>query len=528
MKHYRPLVLIALALLLVCSAAGAWRASAMPAQPELQTLPAWEHYGFFQGERPGIAGWSAGQASGDAFLPDLAIMPSWEYYPGDEEQGVRLGWAVAGAGLVNGDLYADILVGADKGGANREGWAGLFLGSNAGPQTMTAWEVLGENKGDLFGGALDSAGDVDGDGYADIAVGASNHESSLAGEGAVYVYMGGATGLPLTPDWKAVGGLQSGRFGMAVAGAGDVNGDGYSDLVVGMPGFAYEDKTNAGKALVYFGSPDGLTMVNVWYDIGTQSAAQFGTDVNAAGDVNGDGYDDVLIGEPYYDAVVNDVLYLDAGAVYLYLGNGGEYGLSNIHVWSYYGYRGADHLGITVAPAGDLNGDGCDDVAIGAPGYNIGSLLDTGRVYVFYGCRPTLSGLNDVPDWWFSIEQANANVGIDVSSAGDTNNDGYDDLLVGAHLYDDEQANEGTVYAFFGGPDGLGPLPGWQADGNKNDTYFGYAVDGAGDTNGDGFNDALVGAPTFRVNEVIKGAAFLFFGTQQATVYHSFMPFVRK
>jgi hypothetical protein len=181
-----------------------------------------------------------------------------------------------------------------------------------------------------------------------------------------------------------------------------------------------------------------------------------------------------------------------------------------------------------VAPAGDLNGDGCDDVAIGAPGYNIGSYLDTGRVYVFYGCQPTDSGLNDVPDWWFNIEQANANVGIDVSSAGDTNLDGYDDLLVGAHLYDDEQANEGTVYAFFGGPDGIVDHPVWQVDGNKNDTYFGYAVDGAGDTNGDGFADVVIGAPTFRVNEIIKGAAFVYFGSLEAIINHIHIPFIRK
>ena len=124
--------------------------------------------------------------------------------------------------------------------------------------------------------------------------------------------------------------------------------------------------------------------------------------------------------------------------------------------------------------AGDLNEDGCDDVAIGAPGYNEGGLLDTGRVYVFYGCQPTLSGLNDIPDWEFSIEQANANVGIDVSGAGDTNHDGYDDLLVGAHLFDDEQANEGTVLCLLRRPGWAGaPLPDWQVEGNKNDTYFG-------------------------------------------------------
>jgi len=158
----------------------------------------------------------------------------------------------------------------------------------------------------------------------------------------------------------------------------------------------------------------------------------------------------------------------------------------------------------------------------------VGSLLNTGKVYVFYGCRATSSGLNDVPDWDYAYTQPEASFGIDVSGGGDTNNDGYNELLVGAHLYDDEQANEGTVYAFFGGPGGLMKLPSWQAEGNKNDTDFGFAVDGAGDTNGDGFSDVLIGAPQFRIEEVIKGAAFLYFGSPQAIIYHTQLPLIRK
>jgi hypothetical protein len=456
----------------------------------------------------------------------LQIMPSWELYPALTEQGIRLGWAVAGAGRVNGDSYADILVGADKGGTDKQGWAGLFLGSNGGPQSMAVWSVSGERKGDLFGGALDSAGDVDGDGYDDIVVGAPNYEgvapSDEAGEGAAYVYLGGESGPALTPAWKAEGDLQAAKFGAAVAGAGYVNGDEYADVIVGMPGFTNGDFINAGAAFVYFGSEDGLNPAYGWLDYGNQAGSQFGLEVNAAGDVNGDGYGDVLVGQPYYD---NDI-YLDAGAVYLYLGN--QFSLSNVHAWSYIGYRGDDRLGTSAASAGDLNNDGCDDIAIGAPGYNEGGLLNTGKAYVFYGCQATLSGLNDVPDWEFTVEQAGANVGIDVSGAGDTNADGYAELLVGAHLYDDEQANEGTVYAFFGGPQGILSQPVWQVDGNKNDTYFGYAVDGAGDTNGDGFADVLIGAPTFRVNEVIKGAAFVYFGSTEAIIIHTHLPFIRK
>ncbi len=488
MKSSHPLVLMALIVLLASSAAGSGQASALPAQPELQTLPVWETHGAVQGE--------------------------W------------LGIAVAGAGKVNGDAFADIVVGANKGGANREGWVGLFLGSASGPQELPAWEVYGEQKGGEFGGAVDIVGDVDNDGYDDIVVGEANYTgiapSDEPGEGAVYLYYGGEDGPGSTAGWKTEGDLQGVRMGAAVAG-GYINGDDYADVIVGVPAFTNGDFENAGAAFVYFGTADGLNTAYGWLDYGGQSSAQFGLEVNTAGDVNGDGYGDVLVGEPYR----NNDIYIDSGTVYLYLGN--QFSLSNVPAWSYVGYRGGDRLGTTASGVGDLNGDGCDDIAIGAPGYNAEGMLDTGRVYVFYGCYSvSASTLNSVPDWEYSFPQANANTGIDVSSGGDTNNDGYAELLVGVHLFDDEQANEGAVLAFFGGAGGLALQPGWQVEGNKNDTFFGFAVDTAGDTNHDGFDDVLIGSPQFRYEELIKGAAFVYYGTPQTTFYFNFLPFIRR
>ena len=196
MKNHHPLTLIALsALLLITSAAGSARASGLAARPELEMLPAWEIHG--------------------------------------ESQGVRLGIAVAGAGYVNGDSYADILVGADKGGASREGQALLFLGGASGPQETPAWNVIGEKQGSLFGAAVDGAGDVDNDGYDEIVVGAPNYTgaapSDEAGEGAVYVYYGSAAGPGLSPDWKIEGELVGAQLGAAVAGGGYINGDAYAE-----------------------------------------------------------------------------------------------------------------------------------------------------------------------------------------------------------------------------------------------------------------------------------------------------------
>jgi len=367
---------------------------------------------------------------------------------------------------------------------------------------------------------------VNGDGWDDILVGAANYtfSSEQAGEGAVYLYFGGEDGPSGSYDWKYESDLKGASLGAAVAGAGDINGDDYADIVVGLPHYDSETAENAGAVYVFYGSASGLAEGFDWVDIGGQGYALFGAAVNGAGDVNGDGFDDVLVGAPFYNDPVSG--FDDVGIVYLYTGH--ALGLSNVPAWSFKGSQTGEWVGKSVASAGDVNGDGCDDIVIGAPGYNNGELLNAGAAFVFYGCRGTGSGLNDVPDWEFSLAQSGANFGIDVRSGGDTNDDGFAELLVGAHLYDDEQSGEGAVFAFFGGSGGLTLVPGWQAEGNKNDTHFGYSVDGAGDTNNDGLCDVLIGAPQFRIEELIRGSAFLYFGSETASNYQIHLPFIRK
>lgn len=458
---------------------------------------------------------------------ELVINPSWEYYPTTIEQGVKLGSAVAGVGFVNDDSYADILVGAEKRGNNREGWAGLFLGGPNGPESLPDWQVFGEVKGSLFGAVVDGAGYINDDTYMDFIVGAPAYNGDQAGEGAVYVYYGSPTLPSTTPDWRQEGNLPNISFGASVAGAGYLNADDYADIVVGAPQYSTDTLSNAGAFYIYYGSADGPvdTLAGEPWDIGQELAGKLGSSVAIAGDVNGDGYDDVLVGEPYAN---NDIL-LDTGKVYLYLG--GAERVDYAPSWSFTdsGFRGGDKLGSSVAGAGDLNGDDCPDVAIGAPGYNADGLPDAGRVYVFFGCQEgTLGGLNAVPDWQYSPPKEYSGFGNAVNGGGDTDLDTFDELLVGAHEFDDEQANEGAVFAFFGNPSGILDLRVWQVEGNKNDTEFGYAVDGAGDTDGDGLGDVVVGAPEFRVNEVIKGAAFLYFGSEEASTFRTYMPFLRK
>ena len=160
------------------------------------------------------------------------------------------GYSVATAGDVNGDGYADVLVGARIDG-DTSGQALLYLGGASGLATPAATTLTGEEQDSYFGESVAPAGDVNGDGYADVVVGAWGYASQT---GRAYVYLGGASGLA-TPAATTLTGVAAGdRFGYSVAPAGDVNGDGYADVVVG----AWGDSSNTGRAYVYLGGASGL------------------------------------------------------------------------------------------------------------------------------------------------------------------------------------------------------------------------------------------------------------------------------
>ncbi len=176
-----------------------------------------------------------------------------------------LGVSVSSAGDVNGDGYGDVLVGApyyDNGQAD-EGRALLFHGSATGLSTTPAWSGEGNQASALFGYSADSAGDVNGDVYGDVVVGAPAYDNGQTNEGAAFVYYGSVSGLSATPDWTGESNQATANYGNSVSSAGDVNGDGYGDLVVGAP---YYDggQTNEGRAFLYLGSASGLSATAGW------------------------------------------------------------------------------------------------------------------------------------------------------------------------------------------------------------------------------------------------------------------------
>ncbi len=275
----------------------------------------------------------------------------------------QFGTSVAFAGDVNADGFDDLVLGSPD-SSSGFGYVNVHLGSVTGPAEAPDLTWTGEVVYDGFGQAVAGAGDIDGDGYADIVVGADGFESYT---GRALVYLGGAVGPAATPATTLVGEYPFDEFGRAVAGVGDVDGDGFGDVVIGAP-FA---TTFAGRAYLYMGSAAGLSAFPATTWSGGSEYATLGVSVAGAGDVDADGYDDVVIG------AFGDSSY--TGAAYLYTGSAG--GVSSTAAVTWTGEAADNYLGGSVAGVGDITGDGRADLAIGAMGYE----GYTGRVYVYEG-----------------------------------------------------------------------------------------------------------------------------------------------
>lgn len=439
-----------------------------------------------------------------ALAAPAALSLVWQFTGGDT--GDDVGYAVSTTGDVNGDGYADVIVGApkDTGDLYKEGLVYVFHGGPAGLNSSPNWQAGSGNKGAGFGSAVSTAGDVDGDGYADIIVGAPEYKSDefqVGAVGAVFVYRGSATGLSAGPSWQLIGQEKDGELGISVS-SGDFNGDSYSDVLVGS---GTAGTANEGAAFVFYGSATGLSSVYSQTFTGTQASAKFGYAVSSAGDVNGDGFDDVVIGAPQYDN--GEVP--DTGAIFVFFGS--DIGLSTAS-WHFTGTQPAAQLGAAVSSE-DVNGDSYADIIAGAPRCPV-TEVESGAVLIFHG---SAAGLPDTPQQQLSNGGTNVGFGIAVNTAGDVDNDGYNDVIVGAYRYTDDQSEEGTAFIYFGGPSGLASTPGWHAEGNKAETQFGYSVSTAGDVDNDGYADVIIGAPEYRIETDLRGRAFVYLGAEQTS-----------
>jgi FG-GAP repeat protein len=373
------------------------------------------------------------------------------------------GFSVAGAGDVNGDGYDDLIAGApdtDFGTYSEAGSASVFSGLDGG--LLHIW--YGETYFDQFGRSVAGAGDVNGDGLADLMVSASYADvGGLTDAGTVYVYSG-ADGS-LLHKWS--GSTRGLLLGSSIAGAGDVNADGFADLA-----FTNFDQASYRNIVQVYSGLDG-SLLHQWD--GGASAESFGAALAGAGDVNLDGFDDLIIGAP----MTNTGSMPDTGSAMVYSGLDG----SLLFQWD--GRYDSDFLGTSVASTGDLNLDGYPDLLVGVPGEESGFVPDVGSAHVYSGASGSLLAR------WYG-DASRDGFGGAVSGAGDVNGDGVDDLLVGALMADFNGISEaGSVYLFSGAD--LSRLYQWGGSAASN--AFGGSLTSAGDLDGDGKADVIVGEP---------------------------------
>ena len=415
-----------------------------------------------------------------------------------EIEGDYFGFTVAGGGDIDGDGFADTLLGApnNAGGGTDNGQVYVFLGAAGGwggtvDGAAADASFLGENHGSL-GTVLAIAPDVNGDGRDDLLMG-----SSGLGTGRVYVVFGRsggwAFGEPVTAaDALFIGDGAGDAAGGAVAGAGDVDGDGFGDLVIGSTGVS----GYAGQATLVLGKASGwavgVALSNADVSFTGEGAGDWAGDaVAGAGDVDGDGYDDVLISADGWSGHV--------GKVYLVLGRDDGW-VASVPLAgadaSFVGEATGDYAGRSIAGAGDMNGDGYDDILVGAYDDSAG---DAGIVYLILG-RSSGWGADTslaTADGSFVGDLPGDNLGVSISGAGDVDGDGLADILLGASSTDDPAPGCGSAVVFLG-QSGFGwdtpasDADGWYA-GVSEDEQMGNAVAWAGDVDGDGYDDLLVG-----------------------------------
>ncbi|MBB5042376.1 VCBS domain-containing protein [Shinella fusca] len=501
--------------------------AAFQALAEGQTTTVTVNYGISDGRATTAAtvSWQVTGTSDGLATIDLGNLGSLGFRIDGAAAGDASGYSVSSAGDVNGDGYDDVIVGARYAESSNTSSAGssyVVFGSASDFGTLNladlgsaGFRIEGEITEGQSGYSVSSAGDVNGDGYNDIIVGTYSDPSRTT-KSPSYVVFGKGSGfttvnLATLTDADGFRIESTAKGGKFVSSAGDVNGDGYDDIIVGVE---YSNGT-AGSSYVVFGKASGFGTVNLdnlgstgFRIDGAAWGNYSGYSVSSAGDVNGDGYDDIIVGA--YRANLADKS--EAGSSYIVFGKSDGFSDINLANLGSAGFRvdgaaSGDRSGVSVSAAGDVNGDGYDDVIIGAYTTSPYGRYLAGASYVVYGgaSRTGTVDLADLGSAGFRIDGAvdNDYSGNFVSSAGDVNGDGYDDLIVGAHSADPSsgKTDAGSSYVVFGGPSRTGTVDladlgsaGFRIDGTAAYDYSGRSVSSAGDVNGDGYDDLIVGA----------------------------------
>lgn len=483
------------------------------------------------------------------------------------------GYSVSGVGDVNGDGVADLIISAlwaDPNGINQAGACyvvfggpGVGVGGTFELSSLNGtngFVINGANPRDRIGSFVSSAGDLNGDGVDDIAVGVMNANPNGQSSGACYVIFGepgvGAGGtfevssLNGTNGFVCNGEQRYGGVGSAVSSAGDINGDGVDDLVIGAPGDSDYSFSNGGsKSYVVFGGAgvgaggsielSSLNGVNGFVIDEASSGDESGSSVAGVGDVNGDGVDDLLIGAPKAGPNGNSSgeSYVVFGGVGVGGGSGGQFAAGSLNGTDGFIINGANahgQIGRAASFIGDVNDDGVNDMVIGASAASPNG-IHSGESYVVFGGAGVgaggafeLSSLNGASGFVINGVNARDFSGVSVSSAGDINGDGVGDLVIGAHGADPNGGYSGASYVVFGGVgvgvggtlelSALDGINGFVINGVNTGDFSGYSVSGVGDVNGDGVDDLIIGAYRADPNGLAgAGVSYVVFGRAACT-----------
>ena len=411
----------------------------------------------------------------------------------------NFGNCISSAGDINGDGFIDMIIAAEAlDVSGDEGGIYILHGSELGLDFIPETFIAGDHEISYFGNSVSSAGDINNDGFDDIIVGAPQYTNGQFEEGRAYVYLGSSSGIVTLPSLILEADQANAFFGFGVANAGDINADGFDDILISAPRFD-NGQVDEGRVYVYQGSLTGLNPIPtiiLEVDIAT---VQFGFSVDGAGDINNDGYDDIIIGAISYENGETD-----EGAVYVYYGS--SIGISHDSFSLLESNSTNSYLGVSVSDAGDVNNDTYDDIIAGAMYYSNGESSE-GAGFLFLG-SPT--GIEETPAFILESNQSDAQLGLSVSSAGDINGDEFDDILLGAHYYDDDQLDEGGVFIYNGSPEGIDLTSLFILQNNSDTAHYGVSVCDLGDINFDGVDDIAVGAEWFYTEIPYSGAAFLY------------------
>jgi hypothetical protein len=340
--------------------------------------------------------------------------------------------------------------------------------------------------GQEFGACAAILPDLNGDGKGELLVGSPGSDLSGLGAGRAYLWLGG-TALTVAAEetWAGAGGEDLGR---AVAAIGDVNHDGIGDFALGAP-LADIAGANAGRVYVFYGGWPLSAAADLILE-GRAAGEHFGHALAAAGDLNGDGNDDLIVGAPW-----NNGAGIEAGAAYVYYGSAS--GLATTPGLTLSGTLAYERFGWSVAGAGNMLGGPAVGVVVGAPSNgNVASTLE-GKAYVFEGSTSPNPGPNATADLTLTSNATNPadnEFGYAVANAGRWTSDSYDDLVVGAPYDNTTGSDAGRAEIFYGGltPDAVADR---HVNGAASGDWLGYSVAGAGDVTGSGADDVVLGGP---------------------------------